>query len=81
MAEPSRYRGIARNGKVELEPGAGIPDGSEVTVLFAGPITAGNTGSDESMEWLLGVMRDGFDLGGGSYFDRNTHYGDTGRPQ
>ncbi len=32
--EPNRYKGIARNGKIELEPGAKVPDGAEVVVLF-----------------------------------------------
>ena len=32
--EPNRYKGIARNGKIELEPGAKLPEGTEVVVLF-----------------------------------------------
>lgn len=31
--EPNRYKGIARNGKIELELGAIVPDGVEVVVL------------------------------------------------
>ena len=31
--EPNRYKGIARNGKIELEIGANVPDGAEVVVL------------------------------------------------
>lgn len=33
--EPHRYKGIARNGKIELEPGAKLPEGAEVIVLFS----------------------------------------------
>jgi len=32
--EPEHYKGVARNGKIELEPGANLPDGAEVVVLF-----------------------------------------------
>lgn len=32
--EPSHYHGIARKGKIELEPGAQIPEGARVEVLF-----------------------------------------------
>ncbi|MBL8066612.1 MAG: hypothetical protein JNM34_12265 [Chthonomonadaceae bacterium] len=35
MALERRYKGIARNGRIELESGAQLPDGTEVTVLFA----------------------------------------------
>lgn len=34
--EPHRYKGVARDGKIELEPGANLPDGAEVIVLFEG---------------------------------------------
>ena len=32
--EPNRYKGIVRNGKIELERGAKVPDGAEVVVPF-----------------------------------------------
>ena len=32
--EPNRYKGIARNGKIELEIGVNVPDGAEVVVLI-----------------------------------------------
>ncbi len=35
--EPNHFRGVARNGKVELEAGANLPDGAEVVVLFGEP--------------------------------------------
>jgi len=31
--EPNRYNGVVRNGKIELEHGAKVPDGSEVIVI------------------------------------------------
>jgi hypothetical protein len=80
MAEPHRYRGIARDGKVELEPGAKLPDGAEVTVLFDAASEAADSERNESIKWLLNAMRQGFDLGGRPYFDRNSQYGDSGRP-
>jgi|GEM_PF-2604177 len=81
MAEPHRYRGVARNGKVELEPGAKLPEGAEVIVLFERPSDTSGVDQDEDLKWLLGAMRTGFDLGGGPYFDRSSHYGDSGRPR
>jgi hypothetical protein len=33
-AEQHRYKGRAVNGKIELEAGASVPEGAEVTVLF-----------------------------------------------
>ena len=32
--ESHRYKGVARNGKIELEKGASLPEGAEVVVLF-----------------------------------------------
>ena len=32
--EHLRFKGVARKGKIELEPGANLPDGAEVVVLF-----------------------------------------------
>jgi hypothetical protein len=81
MPEAARYRGIARHGKVELEPGISLPEGAEVTVLFS-PASDVNAGvPDDSLEWLLQTMRTGFELGGGPYFERNDEYGAIGRPQ
>ena len=34
MALEHWYRGVARNGKIELEAGVTVPDGAEVIVLF-----------------------------------------------
>lgn len=34
MAWEQRYKGTVRNGKVELDGGAIMPDGAEVIVLF-----------------------------------------------
>ncbi|HLK16074.1 MAG TPA: hypothetical protein VKT78_14805 [Fimbriimonadaceae bacterium] len=31
--DPKRYKGIVRNGKIELQSGADVPDGAEVVVL------------------------------------------------
>ena len=81
MAEAARYRGIARHGKVELEPGVNLPEGAEVTVLFSSAPDVKVDASDDSLEWLLKTMRTGFDLGGGPYFERSEEYGAIGRPQ
>lgn len=36
--EKHRYKGIARQGKIELESGADIPDGAEVIVLLGADV-------------------------------------------
>ncbi len=39
VAMEHRYKGIARNGKIELEGGVKVPEGAEVIVLFEGAQT------------------------------------------
>lgn len=78
MAEPQRFKGVAHNGRIELEPGAKIPDGAEVIVLF-GDQQAAEQVKLEARERLFALMKIGADLGGGPYFKRDAMYGDSGR--
>lgn len=55
--ERHRYRGIARQGKIELETGAEIPEGAEVIVLLGADV--------EPVKSTVGVM-------GGDACIRNT---------
>lgn len=79
-AEGYRYKGVARNGKIELEPGATVPDGAEVVVLFE-PDTEDDPVKHEARQRLLDLMKKGFHLGGGPYLSREELYGETGRPR
>lgn len=79
-AEGYRYKGVARNGKIELEPGAVVPDGAEVIVLFE-PASEPRSAREEALGHLKQVWKDGLNLGGGPYFNREEMYGDTGRPR
>ncbi len=65
MAEPHRYKGVARDGKIELEPGANLPDGAEVIVMF------GEVRDDEDdpvfmplsrLDSLIGIWADRTDI-------------------
>jgi hypothetical protein len=79
-SEQHRYKGIAVNGKIELEPGSTVPEGAEVTVLFQEERTSGNLERPKALKWLLATMHQGFDLKGGPYVNRKEFYGDAGRP-
>ncbi len=78
--DPQRYKGTARNGKIELEPGVKLPEGAEVVVLFD---RAKISKADRlaARDRLIQAMKKGYDLGGGPYFNREELYGDTGRPR
>ncbi|MBX7131776.1 MAG: hypothetical protein K1X67_03750 [Fimbriimonadaceae bacterium] len=79
-AEGYRYKGVARNGKIELEPGVVVPEGAEVIVLFE-PAIEDDARRQEAKLRLLEQMEKGFHLGGGPYLSREELYGETGRPR
>jgi len=62
--ESHRFRGVVRDGKVELEMGAEVPDGASVIVLFEPESNAPaiNTLGDLARSGLIGFWKDRDDL-------------------
>jgi len=73
-------KGVVREGRVELEVNADLPDGTLVNILVPAPPS-----SDEKREAALRRLRAAMNgevhLGGGPYPTREELYGETGRPR
>ena len=74
-----RMKGVARSGKIELEPTVFIADGTIVEVVMVQDTVESDQAGLESS--LLASLREGFYLGGGPYLNRDEFYGDSGRPR
>ncbi|MBX7133186.1 MAG: hypothetical protein K1X67_10965 [Fimbriimonadaceae bacterium] len=69
--EPHRYKGVARDGKIELEPGAKLPEGAEVIVLFEGvPDRKHSTAQDLLNSEIVGMWADRVDIADSASFAR-----------
>ncbi len=68
--EPHSYKGIAREGRIDLEIGADIPDGVEVTVVVKRPLK-GSTAADLLNSEIFGMWADRTDIDDSAEFARN----------
>lgn len=69
---------MAKSGKIEISGDISLPDGTVVVIVMPkGSQTETSSGPTSS---LLLSLREGLNLGGGPYLDRESFYGESGRP-